>query len=50
MVIKPETVILRHKHGFRAYLRWKSSRVVGRLKIDRAILDLFKRMNKENRR
>ena len=47
-LVKPETVIRWHRRGFRAYWRWKSSRVGGRLKIDREIRDLIRRMNKEN--
>jgi hypothetical protein len=47
-LVKPETVIRWHRRGFRAYWRWKSSRVGGRPKIDREIRDLIRRMNKEN--
>ena len=47
-VVKPETVIRWHRRGFRAYWRWKSSRVGGRPKIDREIRDLIRRMSKEN--
>ena len=47
-VIKPETVLRRHRRGFRADWRWKSSRVGGRPKIDREIRDLVRRMSKEN--
>lgn len=37
-----------HRRGFCAYWRWKSSRVGGRPKIDREILNLIRRMSKEN--
>ena len=47
-VVKPETVIRWHQRGFRAYWRWKSSRVGRRPKIDREIRDLIRRMSKEN--
>src|ERR1700676_1618656 len=47
-VVKPETVIRRHRRGFRAYWRWKSRRRGGRPKIDREISDLVRRMSKEN--
>jgi transposase InsO family protein len=47
-VVKPETVIRWHRRGFRAYWRWKSSRVGGRPKIDREIRDLIRRMSNEN--
>ena len=48
IVVKPETVIRWHRRGFRAYWRWKSSRVGGRPKIDREIRDLIRRVSKEN--
>ena len=48
IVVKPETIIRWHRRGFRAYWRWKSSRVGGRPKIDREIRDLIRRMSKEN--
>src|SRR5208282_2288726 len=47
-VVKPETVIRWHRHGFRAYRRWKSRRRGGRPRIDREIRDLIRRMSKEN--
>src|SRR3981189_2407880 len=37
IAIKPEIVLRRHRRGFRADLRWKSSRVGGRPKIEREI-------------
>ena len=48
MVVKPETVIRWHRHGFRAYWRWKSRRCGGRPRIDREFRDLIGRMSKEN--
>jgi len=47
-LIKPETVLRWHRHGFRAYWRWKSRRRGGCPRIDREIRDLIRRMNKEN--
>ena len=47
-VVEPETVIQWHRRGFRAYWRWKSSRVGGRPKINREIRDLIRRISKEN--
>ncbi len=47
-VVKPETVIRWHRHGFRAYWRWKSRRRGGSPRIDREIRDLIRRMSKEN--
>src|ERR1700687_1924118 len=48
IVVKPETVIRWHRRGFRAYWRWKSSRVGDRPKIDRETRDLIRRMSNEN--
>src|SRR6202022_2488484 len=48
IVVKPETVIRRHRRGFRAYWHWKSRRCGGRPKIDYEIRDLIRRMSKEN--
>jgi hypothetical protein len=47
-VVKPETVIRWHRHGFRAYWRWKSRRCGGRPRIDREIRNLIRQMSKEN--
>src|ERR1700681_3807699 len=34
IIVQPETVIRWHRHGFRAYWRWKSRHVGGRPGID----------------
>ncbi len=47
-IVKPETVIGWHRHGFRAYWRWKSRRRGGRPRINREIRGLIRRMSKEN--
>src|SRR5260370_31038643 len=47
-VVNAETVVRWHRRGFRAYWRWKSSRVGGRVNIEREIRDLIRRMSKEN--
>jgi transposase InsO family protein len=47
-VVKPETVIRWHRHGFRAYWHWKSRRRGGRPKIDREIRSLIRLMSHEN--
>ncbi|HUO06484.1 MAG TPA: hypothetical protein VMU16_14895 [Candidatus Binataceae bacterium] len=47
-IVKPETVIGWHQRGFRVYWRWKSRRQGGRPRIDRAVRDLIRRMNREN--
>ena len=40
-ILQPETVIRRHRAGFRAYWRWKSRRLGGRPKIAADIRALF---------
>jgi hypothetical protein len=47
-VVKPETVLRWHRMGFRAYWRWKSQKRAGRLKIDRDLRDLIRRMSQDN--
>jgi hypothetical protein len=47
-VVKPETILRWHRAGFRAFWRWKSRKRAGRPKIDRALRDLIRRMNREN--
>jgi hypothetical protein len=44
----PETLLRWHHRGFRAYWRWKSWRCGGRLRIDRGVQALIRRMSKEN--
>ncbi len=47
-VVRPETVLRRHRAGFRAFWRWKSTTRAGRPKIDRDLRDLIQRMSQEN--
>jgi hypothetical protein len=47
-IVKPETVIRRHRGGFRAYWRWQSRLRGGRPRIDGEIRDLIRRMSSEN--
>ena len=47
-VVKPETVIRRHRRGFRVYWHWNSCRRGGRPRIDREIRVLIRRMSEEN--
>ncbi len=42
-IVKPETVVRRHRQGFRYYWRWKS-RHRGRPKVDPEIRGLIRRM------
>ena len=47
-IIKPETVIKWHRHGFKLYWRLKSKHKPGRPSIDYKIISLIHRMSKEN--
>src|SRR5271169_3232819 len=48
IIVQPETVLRWHRHGFRAYWRWKSRHVGGRPRIDSEMRALIRRMNREN--
>ena len=41
IIVQPETVLRWHRHGFRAYWRWKSRHVGGRPRIDSEIRALL---------
>jgi transposase InsO family protein len=47
-VVQPETILRRHRSGFKAFWRWKSRNRAGRPKIDRDLRDLIQRMSREN--
>ncbi len=48
IIVKPDTVLRWHRHGFRLYWRWKSRKKPGRPKIDAEIRSLIRRMSREN--
>jgi Homeodomain-like domain len=48
VIVKPETVLRRHRRGFRAYWRWRSWRRGGRPRIDHEVRELIRRMSREN--
>jgi hypothetical protein len=48
IIVKPETVIVWHRAGFRLFWRFKSRNIGGRQKVSRALIALIKRMAKEN--
>ncbi|MEQ8733559.1 MAG: integrase core domain-containing protein [Rhodospirillaceae bacterium] len=48
VIVKPETVLRWHRHGFRALWRWKSRNLGGRPVIDRELRYLIKTMAREN--
>jgi putative transposase len=48
IIVKPETVVRWHRAGFRLFWRWKSRGKPGRPPISRQIIDLLRRMAKEN--
>jgi len=47
-IVKPETVIRRHRQGFRCYWRWKSRARRGRPPILMKLIWLIKRLSREN--
>jgi len=48
VVVKPDTVVRWHRHGFRLYWRWKSRRRDGRPGVPRDVRDLIRRMAQAN--
>ena len=48
IVVKPDTVVGWHRKGWKAYWRWRSSRWVGRKKIDSELRKLIRRLAREN--
>lgn len=48
VLVKPETVARWYRTGFRAWWRWKSRHRGGRPKISRELIDLIRRVNREN--
>jgi putative transposase len=48
VIVKPDTVVRWHRHGFRYYWRWKSRAKPGRPKLDAKVIALIKRMSKDN--
>lgn len=48
VIVKPETVIRWHRQGFQYYWRWKSRAEPGRPAIAPEIIELIRRMSKEN--
>src|SRR5471032_958076 len=47
-IIRPETLVRRHRAGFRCYWRWKSRPLGGRPQIDTELRVLIRRMSIEN--
>ena len=48
IIIRPETLVRRHRAGFRCYWRWKSHRRGGRPQIDMELRRLIRLMSMEN--
>ena len=45
VIVQPETVVKRHREGFKLYWRWKSTKhKPGRPKVEQEIHDLIRRM------
>jgi len=47
ILVKPDTVVRWHRQGFKLFWRWKS-RNGGRPRISREVIDLIRRMSREN--
>ncbi len=47
-IIRPETLVLWHRAGFRSYWRWKSRSLGGRPQIEIELRVLIRRMSVEN--
>ena len=47
ILVKPDTVVRWHRRGFKLFWRWKS-RNGGRPRISREVMDLIRRMSREN--
>ena len=48
LIIRPETLVRRHRAGFRGYWRWKSCSLGGRSPIGQELRALIRRMSQEN--
>lgn len=48
VIVKPETVLRWHRHGFRVLWRWKSRKFGGRPVIDSEMRDLIKMIARDN--
>jgi len=50
LVVKPETILRWHREGFRLLWRWRSKRPTeARSRVDREVVELIRRMARENR-
>src|SRR5712671_3009397 len=47
-IIRPETLVCRHRAGFRCYWRWKARSLGGRPQIETELRALIRRMSMEN--
>ena len=48
ILVKPETVVRWHRHGFKYYWTWKSRRRGGRPAVPREVRDLIRRISRAN--
>ena len=48
VIVKPDTVVRWHRHGFRYYWKWKSRSKPGRPKLDAAVIAVIRRLSTEN--
>ena len=47
-IVRPETIVRRHRVGFRAYWRWRSRNRVGRPKVSAELRALISEMSRAN--
>ena len=47
-LVRPETIVRWHRHGFRVYWRWRSRSGPGRPKIDKEVRDLIRQISMVN--
>jgi hypothetical protein len=47
-VVQPDTILRWHRAGFRAFWRWKSRGRPGRPRVNRELVDLIRRISREN--
>src|SRR5215468_9598686 len=48
LIIRPDTLIRRHRAGFRCYWRWKSRGRIGRPRVHHELRALIRRISAEN--
>jgi hypothetical protein len=47
-ILRPETIVRWHRHGFRAYWRWRSRGLPGRPRVPKDVRDLIREISLAN--